>query len=135
MHVERWGAGGRFIYTKKSGKWAQPHYAPIASRSMRRGWGGGGGGKLFHFQFCLFLPCFCVAIWRSFKTWISSYLISLKRTGYLVSTSSSLFQFGATFTKIFYLEGRWCSVGNCEALILGMQYLPTQRRFYWTVFY
>ena len=129
MHVERWGVGEGLFILRRVASELNPTMllSPVGAWEEVGGEEGGGGieaCKLFHFQFCLFLPCFCVAIWRSSKTWISSYQISLKRTRCLVSTSSSLFQFGATFMKIFYPEGRWCSVGNCEALILGMQYLP-----------
>jgi len=64
-----------------------------------------------------------LALWRPFIAWISSNLVFLGRSRFLVSIGPNFAQFRVTIVKISHLEERWCSVENSVALFVENSFL------------
>ena len=85
-------------------------------------------------SFSQFWFYFCTAVWRPFQAMNSSNLISLERSGCLISLGSGLAGFGVTFIKISHLEERWRSIGNSTILFLKNLFTSICGRYHRALF-
>lgn len=74
----------------------------------------------FHFSsFSSFRPHFQDTFWRSSWAWISSHLVSLERSRFLVSIGLDLKWFGAIFVEISRLKREVTQCRKFNSTILG----------------
>ena len=74
----------------------------------------------FHFSsFSSFQPYFQATLWRPSWAWISSHLVSLERSRFLVSIGPDLAWFGAIVVEILCMEGEVTQCRKFNSTILG----------------